>query len=154
MNTLPQALDEYLALRQAMGFQVRDARSLLRRFIAFLEQHETTYITHELTLDELFASVESKSGIIMSFLSKYGISDEEISLSPPLVADLYAQQWGDKEHIKFRYTANTSVTVYSEDVAAVPKAMSNVLELGKQGVAVGGQHPNQESDQFFIHQAQ
>ncbi len=33
MNTLPQALDEYLALRQAMGFQVRDARSLLGRFI-------------------------------------------------------------------------------------------------------------------------
>ncbi len=48
MNTLPQALDEYLALRQAMGFQVRDARSLLRRFIAFLEQQEATYITHEL----------------------------------------------------------------------------------------------------------
>jgi integrase/recombinase XerD len=50
MNTLPQALDEYLALRQAMGFQVRDARSLLGRFIAFLEQQEATYITHELAV--------------------------------------------------------------------------------------------------------
>ena len=50
MNTLLQALDEYLALRQAMGFQVRDARSLLGRFIAFLEQQEATYITHELAL--------------------------------------------------------------------------------------------------------
>lgn len=50
MNTLPQALDEYLALRQAMGFQVRDARSLLRRFITFLEQQEATYITHELAV--------------------------------------------------------------------------------------------------------
>lgn len=50
MNTLPQALDEYLALRQAMGFQVRDTRSLLRRFIAFLEQQEATYITHELAV--------------------------------------------------------------------------------------------------------
>ncbi len=50
MNTLPQALDEYLALRQAMGFQVRDARSLLRRFITFLEQQQATYITHELAV--------------------------------------------------------------------------------------------------------
>jgi integrase/recombinase XerD len=50
MNTLPQALDEYLALRQAMGFQVRDACSLLGRFIAFLEQQEATYITHELAV--------------------------------------------------------------------------------------------------------
>jgi integrase/recombinase XerD len=50
MNTLPQALDEYLALRQAMGFQVRDARSLLGRFVAFLEQQEATYITHELAV--------------------------------------------------------------------------------------------------------
>ncbi len=50
MNTLPQALEEYLALRQAMGFQVRDARPLLRRFIAFLEQQQATYITQALAV--------------------------------------------------------------------------------------------------------
>lgn len=50
MNTLRQALEEYLALRQAMGFQVRDARVLLRRFIGFLEQQEAAYITRELAL--------------------------------------------------------------------------------------------------------
>jgi len=50
MTTLPQALDEYLALRQAMGFAVRDARRLLRRFIDFLEQHRATSITSALAL--------------------------------------------------------------------------------------------------------
>jgi len=50
MNTLRQALEEYLALRQAMGFQVRDAYYLLRRFIAFLEQQGATYLTHELAV--------------------------------------------------------------------------------------------------------
>lgn len=50
MNTLCQALEDYLALREAMGFQVRDARSLLRRFIEFLEQQQATYITHELAM--------------------------------------------------------------------------------------------------------
>ena len=50
MTTLPQALDEYLALRQAMGFAVRDARRQLRRFIDFLEQHRATSITSALAL--------------------------------------------------------------------------------------------------------
>lgn len=50
MNTLAQALEEYLALRQAMGFQVCDARRLLRRFIAFLDQQQVTYITQQLAL--------------------------------------------------------------------------------------------------------
>lgn len=50
MNTLPQALEEYLALRQAMGFQVHHACVLLPRFIGFLEQQEATYITSELAL--------------------------------------------------------------------------------------------------------
>jgi integrase/recombinase XerD len=50
MTALHQALEAYLALRQAMGFQVRDARLLLRRFIAFLDQQEAAYITCELAL--------------------------------------------------------------------------------------------------------
>jgi integrase/recombinase XerD len=50
MNTLRQALEEYLVLRQALGFQVRDARSLLRRFVEFLEQRAATSITQELAM--------------------------------------------------------------------------------------------------------
>lgn len=50
MNSLRQAPEDYLALRQAMGFKVRDPRSVLRRFIEFLEQQEATYITHELAM--------------------------------------------------------------------------------------------------------
>jgi integrase/recombinase XerD len=47
---LRQALEEYLALRRAMGFQVRDACALLRRFLDFLERHEAARITCELAL--------------------------------------------------------------------------------------------------------
>ena len=50
MTALHQALEAYLALRQAMGFKVRAARSLLWRFIDFLEQQGATTITHELAL--------------------------------------------------------------------------------------------------------
>ena len=51
MNTLRQALEDYLGLRQAMGFQVRGARYVLERFIEFLEQQRATYITLELALN-------------------------------------------------------------------------------------------------------
>ena len=36
MSTLRHALDDYLALRHAMGFKLRDAHTLLSQFIAFL----------------------------------------------------------------------------------------------------------------------
>jgi hypothetical protein len=100
-------------------------------------------------LDEVYNAVEDNSRIIKRFLAAYGIAEGEISLSPPSVSDLYAQQWGDKQYIKFRYIGSASVTVYSENVAAVREAMSNVVELGKQGVAVGGA-PNQTADRFLF----
>jgi integrase len=50
MNTLSQRLDEYLALRRAMGFQLTTAGALLPRFIAFLEHHDSDVITTELAL--------------------------------------------------------------------------------------------------------
>ena len=37
MKTLRQALDDYLTLRQAMGFKLSEARTLLPRFVDFLE---------------------------------------------------------------------------------------------------------------------
>lgn len=45
MNTLRQALDEYLALRQAMGFKLVDERRLLPRYIDFLEAQGEVFIT-------------------------------------------------------------------------------------------------------------
>jgi len=50
MNTLPQALDAYLALRQALGFQVQEPRRLLRRFVDFLEQQGADHISCALAL--------------------------------------------------------------------------------------------------------
>jgi hypothetical protein len=50
MTAWHQVFEAYLTLRQAMGFKVRGIRSLLRRFVDFLEQQGATYITHELAL--------------------------------------------------------------------------------------------------------
>jgi integrase len=50
MKTLAQSLEEYLALRRALGFKLNDAQRLLSRFLDFLERHDSAHITSELAL--------------------------------------------------------------------------------------------------------
>lgn len=89
-------------------------------------------------LDTVYKTVESNVATIRAFLINHGITAEEISLTPPQVTDLLAQQWGNPAQARFRYTGSAAVSVYSQNVAAVRAAIADVVELGKQGVAVGG----------------
>jgi integrase/recombinase XerD len=50
MNTLSQAVQEYLTLRRSLGFKLRDAGNLLLAFVKFMEQHRASYITTKLAL--------------------------------------------------------------------------------------------------------
>jgi integrase/recombinase XerD len=45
MSALRQALDDYLALRHAMGFKLHEAHRLLPHFVAFLERHGAVFVT-------------------------------------------------------------------------------------------------------------
>ena len=45
MNTLRQALREYLALRRSLGFKLQRSGPVLLDFVSFLEQHRAAYIT-------------------------------------------------------------------------------------------------------------
>ena len=51
MNTLREALQEYLALHRGLGFKLRDAGILLPRFVAFMEEHQALHITTRLALE-------------------------------------------------------------------------------------------------------
>jgi integrase/recombinase XerD len=50
MNTLRQAVAEYLAMRRSLGFKLRDAGIGLLDFATFMEQHHAAHITHALAL--------------------------------------------------------------------------------------------------------
>lgn len=50
MNTLRNAVDEYLAMRRALGYQLHHAGLTLPPFVSFLEQHGKSHITTELAL--------------------------------------------------------------------------------------------------------
>jgi len=50
MNTLRQAVDEYLAMRRSLGFKLKSTGPALFDFVRFLEQHRASYITLRLAL--------------------------------------------------------------------------------------------------------
>jgi hypothetical protein len=50
MKTLAQALEDYLALRRALGFRTDEAQRLLPRFLVFLERHSSAHIASELAV--------------------------------------------------------------------------------------------------------
>ena len=50
MNTLRQAVDEYLALRRDLGFRLRRVAPRLFDFVTFMEAHQAPYITVPLAL--------------------------------------------------------------------------------------------------------
>jgi len=51
MNTLRAAVDEYLEMRHALGYKLKDAAAALPTFISFLENHRKSHITIKLALE-------------------------------------------------------------------------------------------------------
>ena len=64
MSKLEKALEQYLALRRALGFQLGRTETRLRQFLAFLEGKRTTRITtalaHHATLRRPNAAPRSR----------------------------------------------------------------------------------------------
>jgi integrase/recombinase XerD len=50
MNTIREALRDYLALRRSLGYKMGDAGRLLPRFVGFLQEHQAQHITTRLAL--------------------------------------------------------------------------------------------------------
>jgi len=50
MNDLRDSLYEYLTMRRALGFKLREEVRLLPRFIDFIEQEDGTFVTTDLAL--------------------------------------------------------------------------------------------------------
>src|SRR5262249_20896612 len=50
MNTLRQAVQDYLTMRPSLGYKLQSAGKGLLDFATFMEQHRAPYITHSLAL--------------------------------------------------------------------------------------------------------
>lgn len=100
-------------------------------------------------LGGLYAAIDASTKKIKDFLGAQGIDSTEITVSTPAITDKLAQQYNDATKTQFRYTALQTVTVYSPKVDLVRKLMTELADLGKQGIAfTGGDYQNQ-TDYIF-----
>jgi integrase/recombinase XerD len=51
MNTVHDAVNEYVAMRRALGYQMKDAEAALVAFASFLEERRAPYITSKLAVE-------------------------------------------------------------------------------------------------------
>ena len=95
----------------------------------------------------LYENISVQTQKIKQFLLKYGLPEGEITVNPPSITDLEAREWGDNNR-GFRYIVNTTITVATNKVDQVNKAISKQAELLKQGVALGENTPMYEYASF------
>ncbi|MBU1192368.1 MAG: SIMPL domain-containing protein [Gammaproteobacteria bacterium] len=90
-------------------------------------------------LTALYAVIEKNNTLVVDFLKQHGFSDAEITVSVPAIVDRQAQSYGNEGSAKFRYLSSSSINVYSQNVDRVRATMNDLVELGKQGLAIAGQ---------------
>ena len=98
-------------------------------------------------LPTLYENINAKTGPIKTFLKQNGIEESEITVNPPTVNDLESNQWSENRK-NFRYIVNTTLTVSTQKVDKVNKAIFRQAELLKQGVAIEGSNPQYEYVSF------
>lgn len=100
-------------------------------------------------LENLYNLIEQQRNKINRFLVEKGVDAEEISYSSPAITDKVAQQWSGNDRAEFRYTGTQTVTVYSKQVEAVRKVMSQLADLGKQGIIFTGDNYNAQTEYIY-----
>jgi len=101
------------------------------------------------SIEGVYGSIEAGTSKIRAFLDGKGIAAGEISASSPTITDKSAQQYGGGPRPEFRYTAMQTVTVYSPNTAAVRGVMSELSELGMQGIVLTGDNYQSQTEYLF-----
>ncbi len=100
-------------------------------------------------LSQLCRTMEAGTVKIRAFLADNGIDSDEVTVNAPAITDKSAQQYGGGIPAEFRYTATQTVTVYSENIDGIRKAMSGLSDLGKQGLVLSGDNYQAQSEYLF-----
>lgn len=95
-----------------------------------------TYNVADNDLSNLYLTIQRQNDSVVAFLEKSGFTAEEISISAPAVVDKQAREYDNAANSRYRYTASSTITVYSGKVEPVRQTMIKLAELGKQGIAI------------------
>lgn len=100
-------------------------------------------------LSSLYKNIDANVEKVKNFLTTRGVKASAISISTPSITDKSAQQYGSQNRAEYRYTGVQTVTVYSDDIDTVRRAMSELSELGKQGIVLTGNNYGSQPDYLF-----
>ena len=98
-------------------------------------------------LPALYQRISQQAEKIKRFFVQNGIDESEITINAPRVNDLEANTWSENRK-NYRYTAETTVTVYTRKVEQVNKAIYKQGDLLEQGVAIESGYPDYELASF------
>ncbi len=98
-------------------------------------------------LPMLYEGINLQTAKIKQFLKQNGLDEKEITVNPPSISDLEAREWGDNNK-SFRYIISTTITVATNKVEQVKKAIFQQAELLKQGVAIENSNAQYEYASF------
>lgn len=99
-------------------------------------------------LGALYVALETNTAAILAFLETAGFDNTEVTTAAPIVTDKLAERFGE-QNVSLRYTAQQIITVYSDQIDLVRQTQGNVGELGKKGIALGGDEYNQRTQYLF-----
>src|SRR5260370_10514365 len=90
MKPLRYGVEDYLALRRSLGFNLRATATGLTEFAAFLEQKEAPYITTALALEWAMQPVDhqpgdwaQRLGFVRVFARHWSATDPRTEIPPP-----------------------------------------------------------------------
>ncbi|GIU44375.1 SIMPL domain-containing protein [Shewanella sairae] len=99
-------------------------------------------------LKQLYQTVQVKTDKVVDFLKQQGFSEDEITIALPAINDRQAQGYVDP-NVKYRYAANISISLYTDNVDLLLKTRTNMLSLAKDGIAISDQDYNSKAQFLF-----
>jgi hypothetical protein len=100
-------------------------------------------------LNALYARIQKKNAAIAVFLADQDFPETAVSIAPPAIVDKQAQGYSGARDIRFRYSATSTLTVYTQDVDRVLQTRKRLVELGKEGIAFAGQGYASQTEFLF-----
>ncbi len=144
---LSQAIIQYKQMDRSVTVKGLSEKEVLADVVIW----PIAYSLADNELSSLYATIEKNNQLIGSFLISKSIPNSAISFAPPAITDKSAQDYGDSSNSAFRFVGSQTVTVYSEQIELVRQAMTQLSELGKQGIVIKGNNYENRTEYLFTH---
>ena len=107
------------------------------------------YLRANNNISKLYEELESDTSRIEQFLKENGFTKDEITVSAPSVVDKLANDYGNNQSIKYRYSAFEVLTVYTKNIDLARKCMTAITKLGKAGITFKNNNYDNKTEYMF-----